>query len=556
LLSIVCVSSSPSVRFATSRIVSTRWFLLLATAGLALGCGATNAPAPRELQLEEEQDPARASGAEAATPIDAGRTDDDVADAALTEDADSLLGDPRWPRCDPKATSQDLTFVHVNDLHASYQLDGNGISPYSRIRGFYKSVRAESPYTVFTSGGDEYEKGALAEVLSEGASTLAILGAMAFDVRVIGNHDYAWNEDQLLRMSHDARASVLESNVRYEGSSTVGFGATSFVTLRIGCLRVGFAGLVSEPWDDQNEEVKESFYPDLPADYDFAAQAQKIVSAHRADVDVLVFVDHIGLTVDKLLAASVPGIDVILSAHSHELTATPVMVGDTVIIQTGAFAAHVARLDLSYDFAARKLTVAGYVVQDVDATLPPDTAMADTIADVLTEYAPHADDVVAFASAVGTERSIAMVAATAAQTKLGTDAAVVDTATVTGPWNAGSLSDQQMLDAFQIERQLPGSPGMSSFYTATVTGAGLEAIRARLGTRFVAVLPPRIVADGKYTLALQKRPAYRPETWFPGLVLADVAFGSEAWEAIDFYGQKRTEACLYLDVDTALPTCP
>src|SRR5262249_13590601 len=153
--------------------------------------------------------------------------------------------------------------------------------------------RKESPYTVFTSGGDDYEKGALAEVLSQGASTRAVLAAMAFDVRVIGNHDYAWSEEEVLSMSHDARASVLESNVTYTGADPVGFGAQSFVALQIGCVRVGFAGLVSQPWNDQDQQVDQPFYPDLSADYDFTSQARALVAAHRGEVDVLVFVDHI-----------------------------------------------------------------------------------------------------------------------------------------------------------------------------------------------------------------------------------------------------------------------
>jgi 2',3'-cyclic-nucleotide 2'-phosphodiesterase (5'-nucleotidase family) len=446
--------------------------------------------------------------------------------------------------------------VHVNDLHANYQLDAQGVSPYARIRGYYEKVKSEAPYTIFTSAGDEYEKGALAEVLSEGASTRAILADMAFDVRVIGNHDYAWSEDELLRMSHDARASVLESNVTYTGTSTIGFGAKPFVALQIGCLKVGFAGMVSQPWNDQDQQVQENFYPDLQANYDFTGQAQAIVAAHRKEVDVLVFINHIGIVYDGILGLSAHGIDVILSGHSHDLTTMPQNSGAALVVQTGAFAEHVIRLDMTFDLKARKLSNTGFEVQDVTPALPPSAAMQTSIAGVLTQYAPHADDRVTVASAAGTAMSIATIAANAAIAKFGTDAAVVDTQTVWNLWTAGPISDQTMLDAFKIERELPGTPGFNSFYTATTTGAGIEAIRSGLGMRFIAVLPATTVPTQSYTLAIQKRPAYQPANWFPGLALTNVAFGSEAWEALDFYGKQRTTACLFLDVDQKPSPCP
>jgi hypothetical protein len=493
------------------------------------------------------------------TAADGGVASGEGGDAAADDAARTDSGppsDPRWPACDPHAGTQKLTFVHVNDLHANYQLDSKGISPYARIRGYYESVLATNPYTVFTSGGDEYEKGALAEVLSQGASTLAILGAMRFDVRVVGNHDYAWSEQELLRMTHDARASVLETNVTYKGSDTIGWGAESYAEIRIGCLRVGFAGMVSQPWNDQDMQVQQPFYPDMPANYDFTGVANQIIGAHRADVDLLVFVDHIGLASDALLGITTKGIDVILSGHSHDLTTSPHDAGKTVIIQSGAFAQHVLRLDLTYDLQKKAMTVDNYVVQNVDTTLAPSSAMQTTITGVLTQYAPHADDQVAVASAAGTATSIATIAATAAKAKFGADAAVVDTQTVWNLWSAGAVSDQTMLDAFKIERELPGTPGFNSFYTATTTGAGIEAIRSAAGGRFVALLPATTIPTQSYKLVLQKRPAYEPSTWFAGLMLTQVAYGCEAWEAVDFYGRQRTAACQYIDVDQKPSPCP
>ena len=45
--------------------------------------------------------------------------------------------------------------------------------------------------------------------------------------------------------------------------------------------------------------------------------ARQIVAAHRAEVDLLVMVSHLGLEEDLAVAGEVPGIDVILAGHAH-----------------------------------------------------------------------------------------------------------------------------------------------------------------------------------------------------------------------------------------------
>ncbi len=167
--------------------------------------------------------------------------------------ADAPEGDagawPGWPACDPSATSQRLTFVHVNDLHANYTPVGEAdVSPWSRVRHFYERTRVESPYTIFTDGGDDHEKGSVAELLSEGRSTLELVQAMAFDVRVIGNHDFAWSLDEVLDFSNDPHAVVLSGNHHMTGPDASRWGAEEFHVLTVGCVRVGFVGLTSEPW--------------------------------------------------------------------------------------------------------------------------------------------------------------------------------------------------------------------------------------------------------------------------------------------------------------------
>ncbi|MFA6035184.1 MAG: metallophosphoesterase, partial [Myxococcota bacterium] len=148
----------------------------------------------------------------------------------------------RWPACSSSASEQKISFVHINDLHSSYNPDADGSSPASRLRGFYEKVHRENPYALFTNGGDDHEKGAVAEQWSRGVSTMEVVHAMKFDVRVLGNHDFAWGVDEVLDHSADPWGTVLASNTKYTGKDGV-FGAVEYAQTQEGCVKIGVFGM-------------------------------------------------------------------------------------------------------------------------------------------------------------------------------------------------------------------------------------------------------------------------------------------------------------------------
>lgn len=474
-------------------------------------------------------------------------------DAGVDAELPEWMG---WPECDESAATQHLTFVHVNDLHATYT-PVNGVSPFARIRGYYEQVRRESPYTIFSNGGDDHEKGSVAELLSGGLSTIELTQALEFDVRVIGNHDFAWSLEELLQFTHDAHADVLLANVSYTGPDPETFEAVPFVVKQIGCLTVGFGGIVSMPWDERDTEIPENFYPELEGNYDYVAQAQALVDAHRSEVDLFVLVNHVGLGADSQIATNVAGIDIILSGHSHTLTGSPVVVGGTLIVQSGAFAQFINRLDVTVDTVTHEITEHQYRVQPVTLA-PTSEAMQATVNAVMSTYAPNALSVVGHSISSRTEFEIARIAALAATHQFDADAAVIETRTVWKRWQNGPLTQQDMADTFKVERERPGTPGFNSIYLVSITGSALISLRDGLpATGWGTSFPATIDASSMYTLAVQKRSAFHPDEFLPeGVVFATApTFGSEAWEMMEAYAREREGLCLGVDVDTPLADC-
>jgi sulfur-oxidizing protein SoxB len=116
---------------------------------------------------------------------------------------------------------------------------------------------------------------------------------------------------------------------------------------------------------------------------------QKEVDAARADgAGLVVLLSHNGFDVDVKVAEVVKGIDVILSAHTHDAMPEPMRIGKTLIVATGSSGKFVSRLDL--DVQGGEIRGYRYRLIPVFAdAIKPD---AETAAIIARHRAPFVND--------------------------------------------------------------------------------------------------------------------------------------------------------------------
>jgi S-sulfosulfanyl-L-cysteine sulfohydrolase len=116
---------------------------------------------------------------------------------------------------------------------------------------------------------------------------------------------------------------------------------------------------------------------------DVRATVEKV---RREGAALVVLNSHCGFEVDRKLAARISGIDVVLSAHTHDALPDVTRVGDTLIVSSGSHGKFISRLDLDVQGGSLKAFRYKLIPLFADA-IAPDGEMAAAIAKVRAPFA-------------------------------------------------------------------------------------------------------------------------------------------------------------------------
>jgi len=163
---------------------------------------------------------------------------------------------------------------------------------------------------------------------------------VGYDAMALGNHDTYWGPGRLEELVQRARFTVLCANLEPIRGMEAPFSPS--VRLEVEGISVLAIGLVTE------ELLPYSSLPMLRVIPAAAAVRREMVRAARVD-DLIIVVAHVPIAQAIRVAAEVPEIDVFLTGHSHQATDDAIRVGETLIVQSGAFGRNLGRLVIDVD---------------------------------------------------------------------------------------------------------------------------------------------------------------------------------------------------------------
>lgn len=229
--------------------------------------------------------------------------------------------------------------------------------------------------------GDEMQ-GTLSSNLEFGRSTIAAMNLLGLDAAVVGNHDFDWSVDTLLRRMAEARYPWLVANVVDSASGKRPDWAIPFRIIPAGRLRVGVLGYITT-------ETKSIVRGDILKGLLFAGPeslAEPLAQLRAEGPDLVVLLAHEGARCQGGAAGTCEGpivdlargldstqVDLIVAGHRHSLV--NVRVNGIPIVQAGSSGGDIAVVDVIKTLVGSRELRTRLVAAYADS-IGADTAMA------------------------------------------------------------------------------------------------------------------------------------------------------------------------------------
>ena len=251
-----------------------------------------------------------------------------------------------------------------------------------RLATLVKAVRAErgADRTLLLDGGDTLQ-GSYTALKSSGADMLRVVKALGVDA-ITGHWEFTLG-DTRVREVFGGRQGRGTAEIDFLAGNIVDndFEEPIFRAWRIyekGGVKVGVIGQAFPYTPIANPRW-------LMPDWSFGIREEhlrrNIAAVRAAGADIVVLNSHNGFDVDRKLAGRVEGIDVILTAHTHDAIPVPERVGSTLLIASGSSAKFLSRLDL--DVKDGRIADYSYSLMPVLAdVIEPDPEMARLIDEI------------------------------------------------------------------------------------------------------------------------------------------------------------------------------
>jgi S-sulfosulfanyl-L-cysteine sulfohydrolase len=209
-----------------------------------------------------------------------------------------------------------------------------------RIATIVKAIRAErGDRVVFLDGGDTWQN-SYTSLISKGQDMVDCMALLKPDA-MVGHWEFTLGAERVKELVGQLDFPFLAQNVRDTEWNEPVF--EPMVMLERGGVRIAVIGQALPYTPIANPRWMIPNWSFGIRENDIKLNVEK---ARKDGAALVVLLSHNGFDVDYKLAARVEGIDVILTAHTHDALPDVVKVGKTLLVASGSHGKFVSRLDL------------------------------------------------------------------------------------------------------------------------------------------------------------------------------------------------------------------
>ena len=279
------------------------------------------------------------------------------------------------------ATGSADAFALTSDDFVSLARNYGRMGGMDRVAALIRGVRAErgEDKVLLLDGGDTWQ-GSWTSLQTKAQDMVDIMSALKVDA-MVGHWEFTYGADRVKEIVDKAPFAFLAQNIRdnewqepvFEARKMFERGGAKIAVIGQALPRTAVANprWMFPKWEFGIREE----------------DMQKQVNEARADgASIVVLLSHNGFDVDRKLASRVKGLDVILTAHTHDAMPGLIRVGDTVLVASGSHGKFVSRLDI--EVKDKKVAGIRFKLMPVFAdAIAPDPAMTALVEKVRAPFA-------------------------------------------------------------------------------------------------------------------------------------------------------------------------
>ena len=217
-----------------------------------------------------------------------------------------------------------LVVLHTNDTHSCVMpINPNLADTAMANRGGFlrrvvmvKQERKENPDLLLFDSGD-FSQGSPYYSLFKGDVEIGLMNEMKYDAATIGNHEFDFGIDNMVRIFRMAKFPIVCSNYDFTGTELASI-VKPYVVLKRKGLKIGVFGLGPQ----LAGLVTEANYGCIKyLDPIVKAKEMTEILKKKEKCDVIICISHLGWNIDGIddseVALATRDIDLILGGHSH-----------------------------------------------------------------------------------------------------------------------------------------------------------------------------------------------------------------------------------------------
>ncbi|KAG2499917.1 hypothetical protein HYH03_002204 [Edaphochlamys debaryana] len=229
------------------------------------------------------------------------------------------------------SAARELVVLHFNDVYSIEAAMREPVGGAARLASKVKEFRdrGQNPLVLFS--GDAYNP-SLMSTMTLGAQMVPVLNEIGVNVACIGNHDFDWGVDNLVKLNSQCNFPWLMANVLQKDSDLPFASAQATWLHDWGGIKVGIVGLAEEDWLTTLGTVE----PEDVAYVDFVEMGRRKARELKAQgAEVLIALTHMREPNDRKLAAEVPEFHLILGGHDHQYVSAFIEPHNNLLVKSG-----------------------------------------------------------------------------------------------------------------------------------------------------------------------------------------------------------------------------